>query len=36
MKFFKNRSLTNPAFLTMTFSQVTMYSFAFCLFIELP
>ena len=31
-----NRSLTNPAFLTMTYSQVTLYSIAFFLFIELP
>ena len=35
MKFIRNRSLTAPAFLTMTYSQVTMYSFTFCLFIEL-
>ena len=35
MKFIRNRSLTKPTFLTMTCSQVTMYFFAFCLFIEL-
>ena len=33
MKFIRNRSLTTPAFLMMPYSQVTMYSFAFCLYL---
>ena len=36
MTLIKNRSLTNSAFLTMIYNQITLYSIAFCLFIELP